>query len=88
MKIDAGKYYKTRSGAKVYIGFKSRFFARNPMMGEFEHDGADSWTEEGCYLDKETESEYDLISEWTDEPKIKLLDYSAIIANLKNTRNK
>lgn len=76
MKIEAGKFYKTREGRRAYI---SGVVAVNPFDDErpWVYPVAGyvngcvnilSWTDEGFfYLDKEI-SHLDLIAEWEEQP--------------------
>jgi len=63
MKIEAGKYYRTRDGRKV-----------GPMKGEFgyctsQEHGSKEWRGDGKYWNGEGSGrDWDLIAEWTDKP--------------------
>lgn len=65
LKIEEGKYYKTRDGRKVGPAKWS--------WGKFEFDGSWSMCHEpdGTYCGrKESERDLDLIAEWTDGPVV------------------
>ena len=72
MKIEAGKYYKTEGGEKVYC------FGRNPFAEDVDHpmivvssssEGARTYTEEGSFYG-ECKSPNDIVEEWKDPAKL------------------
>jgi hypothetical protein len=66
MKLEVGKYYRTRDGRKV--GPMGRWMS-NKFDCEPEYEG-EFWQEDGTNGNGTTtqDEELDLISEWTDEP--------------------
>ena len=80
MKIEAGKYYRTRFGSKAYVAdvYKDQFIDgnltdRNDAIGwVFYEDKTvthECWGQGGCYFPDRRESGYDLVSEWVEEEK-------------------
>ena len=70
MKIEAGKYYRTRDGNKACVAGKNGFAKEHHdvyWLGSFEDDCSKSWCIGGSYVDHE-ESDDDLVAEWV-EPK-------------------
>lgn len=65
MKIEAGKYYKTRSGKKVYI-FGESPFIKDVWIGCLSNGVSLEWNYDGRYSESDNGS--DLIEEWQDEP--------------------
>lgn len=76
MKLEAGKFYRTRSGLKARV-LCTDAPGDDPCIGYTEHDSgaprafAREWQTNGRYLKTVKECEFDLISEWIDEPKTK-----------------
>jgi hypothetical protein len=65
MKIEAGRYYKTRDGRKVG--------PMEPLETESVYamtDGDETWTMEGKYSAYQCDMALDLIAEWTDAPDL------------------
>lgn len=68
MKIEPGKFYKTRSGRKARIYAVDGDSVR-PIHGAIIANGdwiLAGWGMDGNFYDSSNESEYDLISEWTE----------------------
>lgn len=76
MKIEAGKFYKTRNGRKARI-YAVDGHGEYPFHGAYLRDSdwvLHMWKAGGRNLDDHEESIYDLVSEWTEpKPKPKLL---------------
>ena len=76
MKIEAGKYYRTRDGRKAYVSavilenpFGSpRFECDYPCRGFIEDSGYSSWQLNGKWAHENNDST-DLVAEWSDEPE-------------------
>lgn len=67
LKIEAGRYYKTRDGRKVGpIGPNEGGLADYPWQDN--SDWTDCWTTDGHFYNDGTESQQDIIAEWIDEP--------------------
>jgi hypothetical protein len=69
MKIEAGKYYRTRKDMKVFIHCLSKCESNCLWLGEFILENnlvdADHWYKNGLYAGAGTEtSPYDLVEEW------------------------
>lgn len=77
MKIEVGKYYKTRGGRKVriYAVDGECLYSVHGALFEADNKGwiCCVWTEEGRLISN-TEADYDIVSEWT-EPKPRLYAY-------------
>jgi len=71
MKIEAGKYYRTRDGRKV--GPMAETGARDfPWTGHNVLTGSESYRYDGSWSTQVGRRvEYDLVAEWTDEPASK-----------------
>lgn len=73
MKIEVGKYYKTRSGHKAFVAFEynsvNGFTHGGVVYGEQNaFDVGCSWYELGNHIKREMNNDFDLIEEWK-EPK-------------------
>lgn len=67
LKIEAGRYYKTRDGRKVGpIGPNEGGLAEYPWQDN--SDWTDCWTTDGRFYNDGTESQHDIVAEWIDEP--------------------
>ncbi len=66
LKIEEGKYYRTRDGRKV--GPMTRDYGTSTKYIWDAENGA-SFTAEGFHLDEGMQDSHDLIAEWTDEPE-------------------
>ena len=75
MKLEAGKYYKTRNGLKAYVEFIRQdslfgdYLTKYPAMGFIESYGEQMWKTNGEF-NTSIENELDLISEWREPIKI------------------
>ncbi len=75
MKLEAGKYYKTRNGLKAYVEFIRQhspfgdYLTKYPAMGFIERYGEQRWKTNGEF-NTFIENELDLISEWRELVKI------------------
>jgi len=73
MKIEAGKYYRSRGGSKCYIAAELPFSLNEGERLIGTEDGTlDSWMEDGLYYGSGTESGSDLIEEWKEEEFVPL----------------
>lgn len=72
MKIEAGKFYKTRSGHKAFVAGVSPFASTQPLyrMTGFVDGGQSgtSWNIEGEFAADGMRSPEDLVAEWIDPP--------------------
>lgn len=68
MKLEAGKYYKTRDGRKAYVGYVREDDCQYPAVGHMDGGGVDCWLARGGYVDKGGTHFNDLIEEWV-EPR-------------------
>ncbi len=68
MKLEAGKWYRTRDGRKAFVGFM------HPYIGWVGYiDGepcAQTWLGDGRWCSQTGEYPRDLIAEWTDTPAV------------------
>lgn len=67
MKLEVGKYYRTRDGRKagpVYETSNCNF----PFGACVDDGDRQGYTAKGCWLFREEKHHLDLIAEWTDEP--------------------
>ena len=75
MKLEAGKYYKTRNGLKAYVEFIRQdspfgdYLTEYPATGFIENLGEQMWKTNGEF-NTFIESELDLISEWREPIKV------------------
>lgn len=70
MKIEAGKFYKLRNGAKMRCYATDGGSDKNSIHGAFLRNGiwvADAWPAGGEYENPEN-SQYSITSEWVDAP--------------------
>ena len=76
MKIEAGKYYRTRDGQKVgpmRLNTTGGYTGSHPWRGEGTIS-ADCWQTNGSWHGKAgCQTEHDLIAEWTDAPDLTAL---------------
>lgn len=77
LKIEVGKYYKTRGGGKAYIGYKvpkelnehdKTCFIGLIVKDDFKKHW--TWDEDGFCHEFRHEKMEDIISEWQEEPKV------------------
>lgn len=67
MKLKTDTFYKTRDGRKVYIYCLGN--RENIFWGAFcDEPITQYWYDDGCFLPDKTESDSDLVSEWSEEP--------------------
>lgn len=75
MKLEAGKYYKTRNGLKAYVEFIRQdspfgdYLTEYPATGFIENLGEQMWKTNGEFS-VPNDYELDLISEWRELVKI------------------
>jgi len=75
MKLEAGKYYKTRNGLKAYVEFIRQdspfgdYLTKYPATGFIENLGEQMWKTNGEFS-APFDYELDLISEWREPIKI------------------
>lgn len=67
MKLEVGKYYKTRDGRKVGP-MEQSYLNHYPFSGKL-HRESERWLENGRYYNHR-ESNLDLVEEWKDCPKL------------------
>ena len=68
MKLEVGKYYRTRDGRKagpVYETSNCNF----PFGACVDDDDRQGYTAKGCWLFREEKHHLDLIAEWADKPE-------------------
>mgnify|MGYP003472536272 CR=1 FL=1 len=80
MKVEVGKYYKTRGEDKAFVGYESNDVNENPFIGEIIYgktfSDATRWTLGGLVIPLTSKwfggtlTDGDLISEWTEEDEI------------------
>jgi hypothetical protein len=79
MKVEVGKYYKTRGKDKAFIAYESNYGNQLPFIGEIIYrtfSNANGWTSEGLMIPPTSKwfggtlTDGDLISEWTEEDEI------------------
>ena len=67
MKIEKGKFYKTRDGRKVEI-LKTDAKNMHPIIGITQHSDGNElcahWSDNGMYLKSAEDNIYDIIGEW------------------------
>lgn len=63
LKLEVGKCYKTRDGRMAFVNFKDNKISSGVIVGSLD---VFSWKEDGTYLHTAIDSNYDLISEWSD----------------------
>lgn len=72
IKLEAGKYYRTHGGDKVFIAGKSPFEKRPfEFCGFVENQGTQSWTAEGKFFTGKNSSAYDIVAEWKEPKRVK-----------------
>jgi hypothetical protein len=76
MKIEKGKYYKTRGGEKVEVLTTERK-GLQPVVAMCEDGTLIVLYQNGAIWNDKSESEFDIISEWTDPVEIPWSDYPA-----------
>lgn len=87
MKIEVGKFYKTRDGDFVKIvAIKDHEKHTFPVVGRFSgQDREYLWTKDGFFYGADSEDEYDLVSEWMnptgENPQWTAEEMAAIAAN-------
>lgn len=67
MQIEAGKYYRNRTGNKIGPMSK-REHAAYPWIGNDRYGDGASFTNSGRYNTSVAEHNFDLVAEWQDEP--------------------
>lgn len=74
MKIEAGKFYRTRNGQKAIIysttGRAMRHIHGCIIESGSNEDSVLSWYGEGCFYNDGERSAQDLISEWVERPRV------------------
>lgn len=84
MKIETGKYYRTRCGRKAFVAAivpGSPFVLRDdaqPVCGYIEDSVMRFWNLDGTYQHYDSPSPADLIAEWH-EPRVRSLDLLMIL---------
>lgn len=76
LKIEVGKFYKTRDGSKVRI-YATDGSSRHPIHGAIQYEDGwhqRGWSLSGKFLNFPGENQEDLIAEWS-EPKPKRLGW-------------
>lgn len=73
MKVEAGKFYRTRSGRKAFVGAVNTHFEHlqpvvHALGWEADKSGASTWTAHGRVWE-EGEDESDLVAEWREPIK-------------------
>ena len=69
LKIEVGKFYKSRNGMKVKIYSTEGNHFNYPIHGAILWDGGwevEQWTKEGFYLQLEKDCGLDIVSEWVE----------------------
>jgi hypothetical protein len=74
MKIEKGKYYRTRGGKKVEVLTTERR-SKSPIIIMDENGEIEALHQNGMYLDCKSETILDLIAEWTEPIEIPWSDY-------------
>jgi hypothetical protein len=74
MKIEKGKFYRTRGGKKVEVLTNERNHKQSIVIMD-EYGNIDSRYRNGTYLNDKSETTYDLVSEWTNPVEIPWIDY-------------
>lgn len=74
MKIEVGKFYKTRNGQKAQVFMLNSGNRTHPVLGAILNptDGewdCETWAAEGSYTECSKQDSLDLVSEWSDPPK-------------------
>lgn len=69
MTIEAGKYYKTRSGKRVFVCATNKP-GIYPVVAWFDDGDYQTFTETGRVVDDKTQRTFDIISEWRDQLEI------------------
>lgn len=85
MKLEAGKYYRTRGGRKAYVAAVGCPFCGpdtcSTALGWIEEKSLSTdWSEDGKYSPIEDRSE-DLISEWVEPKKVRVRGWINVYAN-------
>lgn len=83
MKLEAGKYYRTRDGRKAYVIGQNVFECNYGKWFAGYIDGdADplDWSIDGCIFSDKSESHRDLVAEWVEKKKWTFDDRLACIA--------
>ena len=74
MKIEKGKFYRTRGGEKVEV-LKIDADGRFPVIGCVGNKKPDCFTVDGRWYDNDENDHNDLIAEWTEPVEIPWSDY-------------
>lgn len=73
MEIEAGRYYRTRAGLKVFVAGANIYADKddhNPYwLGALDAVNHIHWAFDGKVWDSEWSNEFDIISEWQNEPE-------------------
>lgn len=69
MKLEAGKWYRTRDGRKAFVSFVHPHRKSHRNVGFIENETVQSWSDYGEYT-RQGSSSFDLVAEWT-EPKLR-----------------
>ena len=82
MKLEPGKYYRTRNGKQAYIHFHRWYKdVSYPWVGEVIHNGTrtslESWTSLGM-INLFGRSDYDLVDKWGSGEPLSSLDKESI----------
>lgn len=82
MKIEAGKYYRTRSGRKALVlstegGGNDFSVYASIVLHTGKLNQPDCWRNDGLYVNADTPNGNDLVSEWVDKP---VVDWSKMAA--------
>lgn len=79
MKIEAGKYYRTRGGDKVFVGgfvlpspARATHSSPYPVRGYIGSGDEECWTADGFYRQTKDPSFQDLVEEWREPRKVEI----------------
>lgn len=89
IKLEAGKYYRTRDGRKAFVSGKNPFSdTQCCICGFIEGYGSTSWTIDGNYYSDKSDVAYDLIAEWKEPKRIKgwVNIYSEVVCTNRRRR--
>ena len=89
MKIEKGKFYRTRDGRKAEIystdNYESRFSVHGRILKSSA--GPQGWTDSEAYLSSGPEHCLDLVAEWFDKPEIDCSNYSKSTSHIAMDEN-
>lgn len=81
MKLEVGKYYRTRDGRKAgpieENAWQDGDYKFSGMMGLAEI----TFDEDGFYIDEDHEYDFDLIAEWVDEPVMEAAAAALVVSS-------